>query len=112
MTSILPVLPYYVRVEGIIGCSVTACIERCSCCSSMTLKYYDGAWMRCHLGVPSAADAAACMERNANHSNAEPHEVSIKYNMQTYTPCNMQTYTPCNMQKYIPCNMQTTICII
>ena len=34
---------YYV---GVVGCSVTACVEKCSCCTSMKFKYYDGTWMR------------------------------------------------------------------
>ena len=32
---------------GVIGCSVTACVDKCSCCTSMTLRYYDGSWMNC-----------------------------------------------------------------
>ncbi|XP_067945821.1 leucine-rich repeat and fibronectin type-III domain-containing protein 4-like [Watersipora subatra] len=32
---------------GVVGCTTTACIDKCSCCKSMNITYYDGSWMNC-----------------------------------------------------------------
>ena len=73
----------FVVFTGVVGCSVTACIEKCSYCESAVLKYYDGAWMR-NRSSSTHSDEKSCAEGgddNLAHDDEPPDEVGILINL-------------------------------
>lgn len=69
----------YYLITGIVGCSVTACIDKCSCCEMATRKYYDGAWMRNQSRSTSEEEISCAEGGDDNLAHEDDADEVISY---------------------------------